>query len=866
MGSLSSQIVAREIASMKEVEEALARQVLYGADLVTNLLEVIGPGQEAALGYVLAEHYGLRPWPSGPLPQAAPELCAKVPTELATRHVFAVIGADAGRVLVATLEPLPDDVKAALEEATAAEIVEHAVPSIRIRQALARDHAAPLERRFTRLLARLDSRPDPAPSTVPPPAEGAPVVDVPRFPRAFTTELAAVTAALPRPPSAPPPARLLRWVRSARPALAKGTRRRGPFTAGDAEEAFDAATSPEDVLSTVFDFTRQFFAFTALFVVHGDLAEGRDAWGPGATREEVAGVGVPLDLQSCLSLARNRGNALALTLDPHGLDAAIAKDLRRPVTASVVVLPLTVRSRTVALLWGDDGTTDLELADVGDAWAIVSLGAQALGRIARARRRQAQQGASPQAPPATRRQTLSGFAVPHAPAPADNPRERQAEALARALAAEPSKLESAPPPSGDLPPRRTTEAFAARPATVPPPAPAPQVDSAPTAGDDTHAPEAPPAVIPEAPPSDPAPPASDGSPIIETTEAVEDDLLRAALEDLEPPSARVDEDSSSRSRVSYQAPAAPPTMRAPVSSLPSVIVALGSREEEAVERLLSSPTDDSALSDVLRLGVTAIPSLLARLPGPLSASRADLMTGKARASAASPILQALVAMRRGALPFLVVQSANVDAGTRFYATVALGELPYPETATALLARLFDPDDDVRRAATTACRALRGSADTFQLVTKGLMKTLESNLERAQRRAQAADALGAIAAPDAALALIAMLAHSEARVVAACLDALRRLTCQDFGDDQAAWQVWWRRHGAEDRALWLIDSLTHRSPELRERAALELAPLVPFELDALSSLGEAARASVQAKVRAHWEAHRGGEPRAHRSTS
>ena len=164
---------------MKEVEEALARQVLYGADLVTNLLEVIGAEKEAALAYVLAEHYGLRPWPSGPLPEAPRELREKVSAELATRHLFAVIGTEPGKLLVATLEPLPEDVKAALEEATSTEIVEHAVPSIRIRQALARDHGVPLERRFTRLLARLDARPDPAPSTVPPTKGEAPRIAPP---------------------------------------------------------------------------------------------------------------------------------------------------------------------------------------------------------------------------------------------------------------------------------------------------------------------------------------------------------------------------------------------------------------------------------------------------------------------------------------------------------------------------------------------------------------------------------------------------------------------------------------------------------------------------------------------------------------
>ena len=38
--SLSSLIVQREVATIREVEEALARQVIYGGDLLTNLLEV----------------------------------------------------------------------------------------------------------------------------------------------------------------------------------------------------------------------------------------------------------------------------------------------------------------------------------------------------------------------------------------------------------------------------------------------------------------------------------------------------------------------------------------------------------------------------------------------------------------------------------------------------------------------------------------------------------------------------------------------------------------------------------------------------------------------------------------------------------
>ena len=40
MPTLSSLLVQRNVASMQAVEDAIARQVLYGDDLATNVLEV----------------------------------------------------------------------------------------------------------------------------------------------------------------------------------------------------------------------------------------------------------------------------------------------------------------------------------------------------------------------------------------------------------------------------------------------------------------------------------------------------------------------------------------------------------------------------------------------------------------------------------------------------------------------------------------------------------------------------------------------------------------------------------------------------------------------------------------------------------
>src|SRR5208282_1919623 len=81
--SLSSLVVQREVATMRQVEEALARQVIYGGDLVTNLLEVARV-DEALLTRLLAESMRLPPAPAGILPEVPARVRALVPAELAS--------------------------------------------------------------------------------------------------------------------------------------------------------------------------------------------------------------------------------------------------------------------------------------------------------------------------------------------------------------------------------------------------------------------------------------------------------------------------------------------------------------------------------------------------------------------------------------------------------------------------------------------------------------------------------------------------------------------------------------------------------------------------------------------------------------
>ena len=113
MATLSSAIVKQQVASMHDVEEALARQVLYGGDLATNLLETASIS-EARLTAVIAQCHGMAPAPAGQLPRPSPGTLRLVPGEIAIRHGIFPIGERPGELWVAVAEPIPAEVESDL--------------------------------------------------------------------------------------------------------------------------------------------------------------------------------------------------------------------------------------------------------------------------------------------------------------------------------------------------------------------------------------------------------------------------------------------------------------------------------------------------------------------------------------------------------------------------------------------------------------------------------------------------------------------------------------------------------------------------------------------------------------------------------
>ncbi len=839
-------------------------------------------------------------------------------------------------------------------------------------------------------------------------------------------------------------------------------RRRGPMTLGQAEKALAAARMPDEALRLYFDFSRQYFEYTAMFRLQGDLAEGQDAWGPGATRDRVRGIGVTLDLPSILSQARDTRAPFVGVASWDGIDAVLAEDLGRPMRREVACVPVLVRGRALVVLYGDLGSEPVVPDEIGDVISLASLLGEALERMLLRRKRELARakrehgaldlssappaatsfgptpgldvalpssptlgakeadtvpppastraahstaGSPPSAAPGTAARGSAGVRASAAPIDAATgvataragsaagarpsaiatvrpaaPRLGDAHSSLLTATTTPAPITTSPPMVSLGPPHpprlpRFDFADSPHPTSTTPPTPSRPADArsqeatplAPQAAftlarEDSPTPiapdvlldrEQPPAAVlapaplaafdlergnasqpplaarrsPEAErgkpaaaarsESDPAVAASaDAAPVVAplahlaalsatwtldpaavlgsspapapaaaaaTAEArqgpaprpyarpvadsvrVEPSYPRltfadpsdadrttspapvepatpakpeADLSDLDPmldvPAdlgasaaamaaglrpvriphiAREEPESGSHRRQAAPAPAAiaigriaqtpdtssgsmavgarqpPASMGATFASLPPVLI-----HADLVETVIGGGArGEQALGEILEIGEAAIPSVFSRFPGPLSVDRQYAATELPRPDECGPVLRILSALRRLALPFLAVRSADSSAEVRFWATYLLGDLHYQDAAIALWPRLFDEDLSVRTVALHAARTFVASKEAGAPIRVGLERIVASPDESIERRLHAIATIGALEWTPFVPALLRILDRSRSAVSVAAAEALSALTGEDFGADPKIWNKWWKNH-------------------------------------------------------------------------
>ncbi len=393
MAKLEAMLEQRGIASPREMSEAVARCELHGGDLTTSLLQFVS-ADEALLSAALSECHGLPAAIVGALPTPDEATSRLVPREVAERYCCFPLESGSGRLVLAVAGPFEPALKDELSFALGVQIDERVALEVRIRQAISRHYGLPLSARNQRGIARLDGELDGSPNETP--AGLWPDTQLSALPRP-PSERPISRSESPRPPgerarneasqrdSEHPSSRTdsgPRGAGSVPPSSGlRSSRRRGPFSLALAREELSRAASRNDVLDAFFSFACQFFEYSALFAVHNALAEGLNAWGPGADREAALGIGVPLDLPSSLSEAAESCKMRLTRLGKEGIDRTLSADLRRQLNSRVLILPVCLRGRCAVLLYGDNGVADVDEREISEVLAIAPDVSSALGRI-----------------------------------------------------------------------------------------------------------------------------------------------------------------------------------------------------------------------------------------------------------------------------------------------------------------------------------------------------------------------------------------------------------------------------------------------------------------------------------------------------
>lgn len=267
-----------------------------------------------------------------------------------------------------------------------------------------------------------------------------------------------------------------------------------------------------------------------------------------------------------------------------------------------------------------------------------------------------------------------------------------------------------------------------------------------------------------------------------------------------------------------------------------------------------APDSGVAFLKLVERGEQALGHVMASFPGPLSVDYRRVLGDLPPASRCGPVLELIVAIGHAALPFLVARASSPDAEVRFWATHVLGELWFPEAATALLPRLFDDDLAVRRAArrSSASLALEGGEAGAPIV-QGLSHSARNIDDPTRRRVLAIETMGDIRAGLMVPPLISALGDPSEDVVDAARRSLLFITRQDHGIDAKRWLDWWSKNSSRHRVEWLIDALTHDDAAIRRAAGEELKELTReyfgYQSDALAD----ERARTQSHYRAWWAA-------------
>ncbi|AKU89737.1 General secretory system II protein E domain protein [Vulgatibacter incomptus] len=320
-------------------EEALQRQILLGGALDTSLLELDSIDEET-LGVYLSRASGLPLAPPEALSSPPESLRRVLPLRLAERYGVVPFDQEDRTLHMACSHPVEATHLDEMAFLLSQRIVAYVAPEFRVRIAMEQLFGHPAAPRFHELAQRLGA------STRERPAAASP---------SSSTDLS----------------------RSEVP----------DWTKDEALSRVAAAADRDDAIEVLLRFTRRFFDFTSAFVVQGNRALGWDALGsdPGAAAR-IEQLVLSLEVPSVLQLVSRKGGRFLGPLSEEEGDRELLSGIGRPSPRSVLVQPISIAKRTVALLYAENGPEEVAPARVEQVTQVAQAVGAALERMILARK------------------------------------------------------------------------------------------------------------------------------------------------------------------------------------------------------------------------------------------------------------------------------------------------------------------------------------------------------------------------------------------------------------------------------------------------------------------------------------------------
>ncbi len=829
MSNLSDLLAREHAVAPNKLDEAIQRQVLNGGDFETNLLEVQALPEDLLTRY-RAEALSMLPATRAELAEASQKVLAKLGQVLCEAHKVLPLRMEGDSLLLAVVEPLSPEALETLQKSVGAKIEQRASTSFRLAWALAKHYGTELSPRFRRLATRLAASPSGAMLAVEPPKSMTPAagssapsmrpVAAVKVKSAVLSALSALTQALEQDDdnetSDDESEALVEKVRISRVQV---------------EQQIEEANDRDEILSSVLAYAAQLMSYVALFVVQGEVAEGLDARGAGASASSVRRVGVPLDAVGVFRNARERGAPIVGPLATTGTDAIVKQELGRESADTVAVIPIHIGGRVVLLLWVDQGAQPLDLAAVDSLTAVCGLAADGFERIIRDKKLRRQIAPNVDAS----KVTVGSIARRVA--------EQRGIQTLRALAAR--ELNDDSPVldvSGD-------DAMVSLPA--PPMTPRIHIEQS-DDGSLEHV-----QTTPYPTPDQPAQVVQRVVTTVEVSSADRPSKPPSVSERPQGPRSERPEGTYSSTRYAGKGPVAVdvvgplpsprrPSVAPPRDGAPDEVTLLKLVSEVVRTGVLESTVADRLVAE----GERSLAAIFRYFPGPTKLDRTEPLPRLASAGEVGPLLRLVVMFRQLSAAFLTETLESPDPEQRYYATLCLSEVIHPPAATALGQRLFDSDTPTRRLAMDALRNYRRLPE-FDRVLRMLRSVVTDVHAMAERRRLAATSIADLRDAEGISSLISALEDPDTSLRAVIRYSLSQLARQDFGEDVVRWREWEQAAAGRHRIEWLIEALSHDEPTIRNDASEELKKLTGFFAGYYFNLPKREREKAQAQYREWW---------------